>query len=65
VEVSAGIYAADPSVLELVPRDVASTMPELAERAISDGRLVTTWRLRHDWMDVGTPQDLISARGGS
>ena len=65
VEVNAGIYAVEPAVLDLVPRGVASTMPELAERAIADGRLVTTWRLRHDWMDVGTPQDLFAARGGS
>lgn len=65
VEVNAGIYVVAPSTLDLVPRGVASTMPDLAELAIADGRLVTTWRLRHDWMDVGTPQDLFAARGGS
>ena len=65
VEVSAGIYALEPPVLGLVPRGVASTMPDLTESALAAGHLVRTWRLRHDWMDVGTPQDLNAARGGS
>ena len=65
VEVSAGIYAVEPALLELVPRGAPSTMPELTQRAIERGHLVRTWPLRQDWIDVGTPHDLTRARGQS
>ena len=63
VEVNAGIYAVSPSALELVPAGTPSTMPDLVERCIDEGRTVRAWTLTSEWIDVGTPRDLARAQG--
>lgn len=64
LEVGAGVYAVEPAALSLVPRDTPSTMPELVQRCLDEGRPVHTWTVHENWIDVGTPGDLTLARGG-
>ncbi len=63
IEISAGIYAVSQDVLAMVPKNRASTMPELIEACLETGRRVNAWPMESDWIDVGTPTDLARAKG--
>lgn len=60
--VSAGIYVMDPTALRLLDRDEYCDMPTLLSRLMDDGRSVTAYEIREEWIDVGRPEDLERAR---
>ena len=63
VEINAGVYAVSPQALVLVPSGRPSTMPDLVQSCLDDGRRVASWLLASEWIDVGTPTDLARAKG--
>ncbi|GAB4099800.1 sugar phosphate nucleotidyltransferase [Sinomonas halotolerans] len=62
-EISAGIYAVRPETLDLVPYMEPYSMPDLVKACIDTGRNVAAWPMESDWIDVGTPKDLATAKG--
>lgn len=60
--VSAGIYVLDPAALERLEQDEYCDMPTLLSRLMDDDRLVATYEIREEWIDVGRPDDLERAR---
>lgn len=62
-EVNAGVYVVAPSVLDRVPADRPSTMPEVIQGCLDRDETVASWPLTEDWIDVGTPQELARAKG--
>jgi dTDP-glucose pyrophosphorylase len=65
VSINTGVYCIDPELIDLIPRDTMSHMPDLVQRCLEDGRRVSAWELSSDWIDVGTPADLARAKGTS
>jgi dTDP-glucose pyrophosphorylase len=63
MDVSAGVYAVSPHVLDLLHADEPCTMPELMQTCLDRGEPVAAWQLPSDWIDVGTPTDLARAKG--
>jgi NDP-sugar pyrophosphorylase family protein len=63
-EVNGGIYALEPASVALVPRGTPSTMPELIERLLGEGRPVGAFEIEDDWIDVGQREQLAQAREG-
>lgn len=63
VSINTGVYCLDPELIDLVPRDTMSHMPDLVQRCLERGDLVSAWELTSDWIDVGTPADLARAKG--
>lgn len=63
VSINTGVYCLDPELIDLVPRDTMSHMPDLVQRCLERGDLVSAWELPSDWIDVGTPADLARAKG--
>ena len=61
--VSAGIYVVDGRVASYVPTEGFFPMNDLIQRAIAEDHRVVGWLCDQDWIDVGMPQDLASARG--
>jgi dTDP-glucose pyrophosphorylase len=61
---SAGIYALDPAVIEMVGSDESSTMPDLIGHCLDKGYRVSAYQIQEDWIDVGRPSDLNLARHG-
>lgn len=61
--VSAGIYVVEQTVLEQVPAVGAFQMTDLVERCLILGYPVGYWHSHEDWIDVGRPSDLATARG--
>ncbi len=53
--ISAGVYVADPRVLDYIPRSDAADMPGLINALLADGRQVTGYGFRGQWYDIGTP----------
>lgn len=62
-EISTGIYAVSPDALALVPYLEPFSMPELVQACISQSKTVAAWPIESDWIDVGTPKDLATAKG--
>ncbi|MHA7241039.1 sugar phosphate nucleotidyltransferase [Arthrobacter sp. TMS1-12-1] len=62
-EISTGIYAVSPQALALVPAGEPFSMPELIEACIERSLRVAAWPVDSDWLDVGTPKDLATAKG--
>ena len=50
--VSSGIYVVGPQALAQIPSGSPSTMPELAERLMAQGRPVATYRIDEFWLGV-------------
>ena len=63
VDVSAGVYAVSPPVLDRIPPDTPTTMPDVVREVLDAGEKVVAWPLPSDWIDVGTPTDLARAKG--
>ncbi|WP_028642249.1 nucleotidyltransferase family protein [Nocardioides sp. URHA0020] len=63
VSINTGVYCIDPDLIDLVPPDTMSHMPDLVQRCLDDGEQVSAWELSSDWLDVGTPADLARAKG--
>jgi dTDP-glucose pyrophosphorylase len=60
--VNAGIYVLSPSLLDLVPPDRESTMPDLLVEARRHGYPVAAFPIRERWTDVGRIGDYEWAR---
>ena len=65
VSINTGVYCIEPDLIDLVPRDTMSHMPDLVQRCLDDDQRVSAWELSSDWIDVGTPADLARAKGTS
>lgn len=63
--VNYGIYALSPEVLDLVPRGVEYPVTDLFQACLKRGMPVGSFEISGDWHDVGRPEDLAAARGGS
>lgn len=63
VEISTGIYAVSPDALGLVPYMEPFSMPDLVQACIDQSKTVAAWPIESDWIDVGTPKDLATAKG--
>ena len=61
--VNAGIYVLEPSVLELIPRNVYYDMPSLFERLIERGAETAAFPIREYWLDIGQLADYDRANG--
>lgn len=62
-DVSAGVYAVAPAVLDLLEPGRPSSMPDLVQACLDRQWPVRAWPLAADWIDVGTPSDLARAKG--
>ena len=60
-EVSVGIYAMEPSVLEHIPRDERLDLPDLVLRLVGAGADVHAYRFSGTWFDIGRPDDYAAA----
>ncbi|MGA8228524.1 MAG: nucleotidyltransferase family protein, partial [Xanthobacteraceae bacterium] len=59
--VNAGIYACDPEVIDLVPRDRASTMIDVVQLLIEQGKRPSVFPIHEYWVDVGQHGDFVRA----
>lgn len=55
--ISTGIYLLEPSLLELIPRDVSYDMDKLIESAIKAKKNVTCYPIENGWYDIGQLED--------
>jgi NDP-sugar pyrophosphorylase family protein len=60
-QVSMGIYAFEPRVLDYVDRERRMDFPELIERLLEDGQLVASYEHHGYWADIGQVHDLEAA----
>jgi dTDP-glucose pyrophosphorylase/predicted transcriptional regulator len=56
--INAGVYALDPSILDLITETKFRNMPEILEMAKSQHKNVIVYPLHESWIDVGRPSDL-------
>jgi NDP-sugar pyrophosphorylase family protein len=59
--VSAGIYAIQPSALNLIPADAFFDMPDLANKLIASGRTVGAYRFDGEWLAIDRIDQLEDA----
>ncbi|AJT41414.1 sugar phosphate nucleotidyltransferase [Psychromicrobium lacuslunae] len=62
-EISTGIYAVSPEALDMVPYLEPFSMPDLVNSCLAESKTVAAWPIESDWIDVGTPKDLATAKG--
>jgi len=60
--VSAGVYVVEPEVIKSLQHGHYLDMPDLLGNLISSGHEVSAFPLYEDWLDVGSPANLNSAR---
>jgi dTDP-glucose pyrophosphorylase/predicted transcriptional regulator len=56
--INAGVYALDPSILDLIKETKFRNMPEILELAKNSHKNVIVYPLHESWIDVGRPSDL-------
>jgi dTDP-glucose pyrophosphorylase len=61
-KVSSGVYAINPSILELMNDNENLDMPELFSRAIDKSLKIGAFLVHEDWADIGSESDLRAAR---
>jgi len=59
--INAGVYALDPSILNLLEPGVHCDMPTLFERAYASAKRTVAYPMHEPWLDVGRPDDLSRA----
>jgi dTDP-glucose pyrophosphorylase len=59
--VNAGIYACNPEVIGLVPRDRASSMVEVVQLLIEQGKRPSVFPIHEYWVDIGQHGDFVRA----
>ncbi|MEU5161885.1 sugar phosphate nucleotidyltransferase [Streptomyces sp. NPDC020875] len=62
LDISAGIYVADPAVLEAIVPGKAIDMPDLVGSMIESGRRVQVYSFTDRWHDIGTPERYEEAK---
>jgi len=60
-DVSVGIYAMEPSVLDHIERGERLDLPDLVLRLIDAGADVQAYRFSGTWFDIGRPDDYAAA----
>jgi len=60
--INAGVYVIDPSFLKLLKKAERYEMPTLFELIQDKGERVVAFPIHESWLDVGSPEDLKSAR---
>lgn len=60
--ISAGCYILAPHILEQIEKDVFLDMPCLVNKIIQQDKLVGTFYLEDEWVDIGQMEDLVRAR---
>lgn len=60
-DVSVGIYAMEPAVLEHIEPGERLDLPDLVLRLIADGAQVDAYRFSGTWFDIGRPDDYAAA----
>lgn len=63
--INAGVYVLEPIVLEELPMNQICDMPELFQRLQNNGMRTVVYPIHEPWLDVGRPEDLISAQTNS
>jgi dTDP-glucose pyrophosphorylase len=63
--VNAGIYALEPSALDVLDRGEPCDMPALFQRLQDTGARTIVYPMHEPWVDVGRPTDLDQANGNS
>jgi dTDP-glucose pyrophosphorylase len=63
-EVNTGMYALEPSVVELVRPGEPASMPDVIAEALARKMPVGAFEIEDDWVDVGQREQLVRARGG-
>ena len=61
--VNAGVYAVEPFVAARVGVGEERSMPHLVAECLAKDETVAACRIGDDWLDVGTPETLRTARG--
>jgi len=59
--VSMGIYALEPRVLDFIPKKRHFDFPELIQLLLRKGETVGSYRYRGLWLDIGRPDDYAGA----
>jgi NDP-sugar pyrophosphorylase family protein len=62
--VNAGIYVLEPRIIQQIEAGKCLQMPDLLAGMIDRGDLVGAYEISGDWIDVGRPSQLQSARQG-
>lgn len=63
--VNTGIYVLAPQLVTALPRNTATTVPDILGTAMNAGQEVRAFELDDDWIDVGHREQLSLARGQS
>lgn len=63
--VNTGIYVLAPQLVTALPRNTATSVPEILATAMNAGHEVHAFELDDDWIDVGHREQLSMARGHS
>ena len=59
--VNAGIYALEPDMLSLVPRNTFFDMPQLFEKLVAQNRHPVVFPIQEYWLDVGRLEEFSQA----
>ena len=59
--INAGVYALEPTTLQLLSADVKCDMPALFEILKAQGKRTLAYPMHEPWLDVGRPDDLKQA----
>ncbi len=60
--VNTGVYVLHPDLIGRIPRGESLSMPELLGSCLAKGEPVGAFALTDDWIDVGTPEQLLRAQ---
>jgi NDP-sugar pyrophosphorylase family protein len=63
--VNSGIYVLAPQLVTALPRNTATTVPDILGNAMNRGEEVRAFEIDDDWIDVGQREQLNQARGDS
>jgi len=59
--INAGVYVLNPAALVCLEKNVQCDMPTLFERLKDTGHRTVAYPMHEEWMDVGRPDDLVTA----
>ena len=61
--VNAGIYVLSPRAVAAIPKNTCFPMTLLFEEALKKNLVCGTFPIEKEWMDIGSPRQLLQARG--